>query len=142
MGLEQETQRRRCVDACRLGGVELDAAEVLDADVAVLVGADHPDRRAVVAVERTAIETVCDQHALRQSVLHRCERTVAVETAEDDMSDRRIRLKRRLDDHPVEGFERDALPAQVGGGPPRHAVKVGGELPAGKRRELGQWQGE
>jgi len=31
---------------------------------------------------------------------------------------------------------------QVDGGPPSRAVKVGGELSAGKRREIGQWQGE
>ena len=58
------------------------------------------------------------------------------------MRDRRVRLKRRLDDHAIEGLERDSLPVQVGGGPPGHAVEVGGELSAGKRRELGQWHGE
>ena len=122
--------------------VELDAAEVLGTDEPVLVGADQPGRRAMVTVERTAIETLCDEHVLRQGVLDRHERPVAVETAEDDVSDRRVRLKRRLDDHAMEGLERDSLPVQVGGGPPSHAVKVGGELSAGKRRELGQWQGE
>ena len=58
------------------------------------------------------------------------------------MSDLRVCLKRRLDDSAVEGLERDPFPAQVGGGPPSHTVKVGGELSPGKRRELGQWQGE
>src|SRR5881397_894593 len=59
-----------------------------------------------------------------------------------DMTDRRARWNRRLDDHAIEGLEGDPLPVQVGGRPPSHAVKVGGELSAGKRRELGQWQGE
>ena len=132
MGLEQ-TQRRRCVDACRLGGVELDPAEVLGTDEAVLVGADQSGRRAMVTVERTAIETLCDEHVLRQGVLDRHDRPVAVETAKDDMSDRRW-LNPRLDGHAIEGLECDSLPVQVDGGPPSHAMKVGGELSARKRR--------
>ncbi len=141
MGLEQ-THRRRCVDTCRLGGVELDPAEVFGTDEAVLVGADQSSRRAMVTVERTTIETLCDEHVFRQGVLGRHDRPVAVETAKDDMSDRRFWLNRRLDDHAIEGLERDSLPVQVGGGPASHAVKVGGELSAGKRREVGQRQGE
>ena len=43
--------------------VELDAAEVLGADKAVLVGADQSCRRTMVTVERTAVETVCDEYA-------------------------------------------------------------------------------
>src|SRR5438093_5019196 len=146
MGLEQMQpqvdDRRGVVVLARPGRVELDPAEVLGTDEAVLAGADQSGRRAMVTVEWTAIETLCDEHVLRQGVLDRHDRPVAVETAEDDVSDRRVRLKRRLDDHAMEGLERDSLPVQVGGGPPSHAVKVGGELSAGKRRELGQWQGE
>ena len=89
MGLEQ-TQRRRYVDTCRFGGVELDAAEVFGADEAVLVGTDQSGRRAMVIVERTPIETLCDEHVLRQGVLDRHDRPVAVETAKDDMGDRRF----------------------------------------------------
>jgi len=63
MGIEQ-TQCRRCVDACRLGGVELDAAEVFGTDKAVLVGADQSSRRAMVAVERAALEALRDEHVL------------------------------------------------------------------------------
>src|SRR5438093_2495170 len=143
MGLDQMQpqvdDRRGVVVLAQLGGVELDPAEVLGTDK---VGADQPGRRAMVTVERTAIETVCDEHVLRQGVLDRHDRPVAVETAKDDVSDRRVRWNRRLDDHAIEGLEGDPLPVQVGGGPPSHAVKVGGELSAGKRRELGQWQGE
>lgn len=54
MGLEQETQRRRCVDACRLGDVELNAAEMLDTHKAILARADQSGRRTMVTVERTA----------------------------------------------------------------------------------------
>src|SRR5438093_1391789 len=146
MGLEQTQlhvdDRRGVVVLARLGGVELDPAEVFGTDKAVLAGADQSGRRAMVTVERMAIETLCDEHVLRQGVLDRHDRPVAVETAEDDMSDRRARWNRRLDDHAIEGLEGDPLPVQVGGRPPSHAVKVGGELSAGKRRELGQWQGE
>ena len=141
MGLEQP-QRWRCVDTCRFGGVELDAAEVLRADEAVLVGADQSGGRAMVTVEWKAIETLCDEYILREGVLDRHDRPVAVETAEDDVSDGRFRSNRRLDDHAIEGLERDSLPVQVGGGPASHAVKVGGELSAGKRRERRRWQSE
>ena len=109
MGLKQ-TQRRGYVDTCRFGSVELDAAEVFGADEAVLVGADQSDGRAVVSVERTAIETLCDEYILRQGVLDRHDRAVAVETAKDDMGDRRFWLNRRLDDHAIEGLECDSLP--------------------------------
>ena len=49
---------------------------------------------------------------------------------------------RRLDDRAIEDLERDPLPAEVGGGPAGDAVKVGGELAAGKPCELGQRHGD
>src|SRR5437762_9343502 len=61
MGLDQMQpqvdDRRGVVVLAQLGGVELDPAEVLGTDK---VGADQPGRRAMVTVERTAIETGCD----------------------------------------------------------------------------------
>ena len=73
MGLEQTQphvdDRRGVIVLARLGGVELDAAEVLGADEAVLVGADQSCRRTMVTAERTAVETVCDEYAVRQGVL-------------------------------------------------------------------------
>ena len=98
MGPERRTQRHLASEdaspwLARLGGAELDAAEVLGADVAVLAGADQPGRGAVVAVERAAVETVGDQHVLGQGVLDRHDRPVAVETAEDDVRDRRVRVQ-------------------------------------------------
>ncbi len=73
MGLEQTQphvdDRRGVIVLARPGGVELDAAEVLGADKAVLVGADQSCRRTMVTVERTAVETVCDEYAVRQGVL-------------------------------------------------------------------------
>jgi hypothetical protein len=92
----------------------------------------------MVAVERAAIEPFCDEQVFREGVVNRPDRSVAVETAKDDMSDRRAWWNRRLDDHAIEGLERDLLPAQVGGGPPSDTVKVGSELWAGKSCELGQ----
>jgi hypothetical protein len=67
--------------------VELDAAEVFGTDKAVLVGADQSSRRAMVAVERAALEALRDEHVLLRGVVDRDDRPVAVETAEDDMSD-------------------------------------------------------
>jgi hypothetical protein len=49
--------------------VELDAAEVLGADEALLARADQSCWRTMVTVERTAVETVCDEYAVRQGVL-------------------------------------------------------------------------
>ena len=73
MGLEQTQphvdDRRGVIVLARPGAVELDAAEVLGADKAVLVGADQSCRRTMVTVERTAVETVCDEYAVRQGVL-------------------------------------------------------------------------
>jgi len=37
-----------------------------------------------------AIETLCDEYILRQGVFNRHDRPVAVETAKDDMGDRRF----------------------------------------------------
>jgi len=133
----EDVQRHSVLGRCmaialrRLGGVELYGAEVLGTDEAVLVGADQADGCAMVTVERTAIEMLGHEHVLDQGVRHRHDRPIAVETAEDDVRDPGVRLQ-RLDDRAVEGFERDALPVQVGGGPPGYAVKVGGELSTGQ----------
>ena len=96
----------------------------------------------MVAVERPTVELFCDEHVVGKGVLDQRDRPVAVEATEGDMGDRRARLNRRLDDHAIEGLERDSLPLQVGGGPAGNAVKVGGELSARKRRERGQRHGE
>jgi hypothetical protein len=98
-----------------LGGVDLDAAEVLGADVAVLGGADQSGRRSMVAVERAAIETLCDEHAVCQRVLDRDDRSVAVEATKQDVGDHRVGRKCWCDDAAIEDLERDPLPAQVGG---------------------------
>jgi hypothetical protein len=56
---------------CRLGGTELNAAEVFGTDKAVLVRTDQSGRRAMVAIERTAVEAIGDEYVLRQGVLDR-----------------------------------------------------------------------
>jgi len=128
----------RCVAVAlrRFGGVELDGTEVFGADEAVLVGTHESGGCAMVTVERAAIEMIGNEHVVCQGVFDRHDRAVAVETDKDDVCDGRARLK-GLDHGAIEGLERDALPVQVGGGPPGHAVKVGGEFSAGKCRELG-----
>ena len=141
VGLEQP-QRTRSVDARRLGRVELDTAEVLCADIAVLVRAYQSGRRTVVAVERTTVETVGDQHVLPQRVLERRNRPVAVETAKDEMRDRGAGSNGRLDERAVERLEGDSLPVQPGRRPPRDAVEIGVELSPGKGREQLERQDE
>src|SRR3954470_3908451 len=91
-------QRRALVALLGLGGVDLDPAQVLRADEAVLTRADQPERRAVVAVERPAIEVLRDQHVVRQGVLDRDDRAVAVEADEPEVRDRRAGRERGLDE--------------------------------------------
>src|SRR2546430_14491653 len=60
----QGGRSRAAVALCRLGVAKLYAAEVLGADEPVVVGADQPGRRAMVTVERAAIEAVWNEHVL------------------------------------------------------------------------------
>lgn len=53
----------------RRRGVNLDAAEVLGAGEAVLAGADQASWRAMVGVERPAVEMLRDEHVGRQGIL-------------------------------------------------------------------------
>jgi len=96
----------------------------------------------MVTVERTAVETVCDEDVRRQHVREQGDRSVAVEAAEDDMSDRGARSNGRLDERSVERLERNSLPLQHGCRPARNAMEVGDELSPGKRREQLERQDE
>src|SRR5947209_20574180 len=89
-------------------GVDLYSAQVLGADEAVLAWAEKPDRRAMVAVERAAIEVLGDQYVVSERILDGGGGPVAIETGEDEVGHRRARSELRLDDPPVEGLERDA----------------------------------
>jgi len=124
--------------ALGLARERLDAAEVLGAHVAVLSRAEQADRRAVVAVQRVAVEPVGEQHALGEGVLDQEDRPEPVEAAERYVGDLDARVQRRFDDRPIEGRERHPFPAQVGRRPAGHTVEVGRELPPGQRGELGQ----
>jgi hypothetical protein len=84
MGLE--TQRQRSVHPLGFDGVQLDTAKVLHADIAVLIGADESNRRAVVTVEPTSVEMLGEQQIASQGVFDRDYRSEAVETAEDALS--------------------------------------------------------
>ena len=48
--------------------MNLDAAQVLGADKAVLVGADQSGWRSVITVERSAVETLGDEYVLGEGV--------------------------------------------------------------------------
>lgn len=73
----------------RLGTVDLDTAQVLRAEVAVLAGADQSDRCSVVTVQGAAAEVLGYEHVGCQGVRDRYDGAVAVEACERDMSDRR-----------------------------------------------------
>lgn len=139
---EQQRAERRRVSVPRLGRVDLDAAEVLGADVAVLAGADQSGRRSMVAVERVAIEMLGDEHTISQRVLDRDDRPVAVEATEHHVRDGRVGCERWCDDAAIEDLERDSLPSQVGGRPAGHAVEVGVELSPGEGGQGGEWNVE
>jgi len=122
----------------RLGGADLDAAEVLGADVAVLGGTEQANRRPVVAVEGATAEAIGEEHAIGQRILDGDDRPVPVEATEHDVGDHRALRKDRCDDAVVEDLELDPLPPQVGGGPAGHTVEVGVELSPGQRGQGGE----
>jgi len=62
--------------------VKLDGAQMLGVEVAVLLGADQAQRRAVREVQRLVVETVGEQDVLLQGVLDGHDRPVTVEGAE------------------------------------------------------------
>src|SRR5262249_870976 len=63
--------------------MELDATEVLGAHVAVLAGTDQSGGRAMMTVERTAVEALGDEDVLGQGVVRRAGSLVGVEPAKD-----------------------------------------------------------
>jgi len=82
--METEQPQRQSADpgaavVLRLGVMDLDAAEVLGADIAVLAGADQPGWRPVVAVQRATVEVLRDEHVIGERVLDRDDRPPAVQ---------------------------------------------------------------
>src|SRR5688500_9436157 len=65
--------------------VELDPAEVLDADEPVLIGADQASRGTVVTVEGSAVEVFGDEHAFGEDVVDLHDRPIAVEALDHQM---------------------------------------------------------
>ncbi len=120
--------------------MDLDPGQVLGAHEPVLLGADEPHRRAVVAVERLPLEMLGDQDVVAKGVLARDYGAITIESAEDEVGHRRLRRQSRLDHGAIEGGERDALPAEIGGGPPRDAVEIGPQLLTRELAELGERQ--
>jgi hypothetical protein len=115
---------------------------MLGADESVLAGAHQPGGGTVVGAQRSALELLGDEDVIRERVLDRHERAVAVEAAESEVRHGLARRKGRLDDLAIEGREPHSLPAHASRRPPRHAVEVGGLLPALQRREPRQRHGE
>lgn len=120
----------------RLGGKELNLAQMLGADVAVLVRADETDRRTVVAVEWPIVEVLRDQYVIVECILDHHDRGVVVEALEDEAGDDDVSGEGRLDDLAVERREGDPFPTKVEGRPPSDAVEVGGELATGSWWEV------
>jgi len=139
MGLDQRGAAERLRGR---GGADLDQAEMLGVDESILAGAHQPGGGTVVGVQRPILEVLGDQDVISQRVLDRDERAVAVKAAESEVRHGFARRKGRLDDLVIEGRERHSLPAQASRRPPRHAVEVGGLLPALERREPRERHGE
>ena len=72
----------------------------------------------MVAVKGCLVQVLGKEYVGGQGVLDRHDRAEPVESAEDDMGDRRVGRQLRFDDQSEEVRERDPLPAQVGGRPP------------------------
>src|SRR5918995_1772276 len=131
-------QQRGVVAHVGFGVANLDAAEVLGADESVLAGTNQADVRAVFGLEGLAVEVVGDDHVLSEHVLEQRDRSIAIEALEDDVGDRGARADRGRDERAVEVGERDASPAQPGGGPPGHTVEVGHDLTVRQGRQVGE----
>ena len=75
----------------RSARVNLDGAQMLGVEVAVLLRADQAQRRAVREAQRLVVETVGEQNIVLQGVVDVHDRPVTVEAAEDDVRHRRSR---------------------------------------------------
>jgi len=80
---------RGVVSHSGLGGVDLDAAKVLGAHEAVLIGAHQPQRCTVVSVEMPAVEMLGEDDVITQGVFEQNDRSVAIEALEDQVADQR-----------------------------------------------------
>ena len=107
---------------------QLDPAQVLDVDEAVVRRGDEPHRRAVLGGERGTVEVVGEQHVVGERVLEQHHRPVPVETGEA-----RVRRRRGRSEHLG---QRNALPAQPPRRPPGDAVEVCEQRPPWERREV------
>ena len=83
---QDEVKRHR-----RSARVNLDGAQMLGVEVAVLLRADQAQRRAVREAQRLVVETVGEQDIVLQGVVDGHARPVTVQTAEDDVRHRRSR---------------------------------------------------
>ena len=83
---QDEVKRHR-----RSARVNLDGAQMLGVEVAVLLRAEQAQRRAVREAQRLVVETVGEQNIVLQGVVDVHDRPVTVEAAEDDVRYRRSR---------------------------------------------------
>jgi AcrR family transcriptional regulator len=135
---QQATDDATGVGGPWLTGMDLEATEVLGADVAVLVGTDQPHRCSMGSVDRAAVETFGEEHTVGQRVLEQNDRPEAVESAEHEVGDVHPGRERGRDHLAVELGERDSLPPQVGGRPTSDTVEVGGQLLPWEVREVSE----
>jgi hypothetical protein len=96
----------------------------------------------VIGIELFSVQAIGQEDVVGPGVPDLHHRSMSVETAKDQMGDRRVRPQRRFDDSPVEGVEWNPLPVQVGRGPSGHTVEVGRQLPPGKLAETGEGDAE
>src|SRR5438270_8641498 len=118
--------------------MQLDHAKVFGGEVAVLAGADQPQGGAMVRVEGKTVQVLRQEHVISHGILDGGDRAVSVETREGQVRDRHAPRDRGSDDASIEGLERYSLPAQTSRRPSSHTMKVGIQLPPGKRCEIGE----
>jgi hypothetical protein len=108
----------------RLAGVQLDSAQMLGALVAILLGAEQANRRAVITIQRGSTELVGQQHVIAERVGEREGRAVAIRPFKEDMAHVWFKPCFGDDDRFIERSKSHATPAQVSRRPAGDAVEV------------------
>jgi hypothetical protein len=137
--IENVTSGARAIVLAEMGSTEKRNAQQIVGNVAAMRAAldlaDDVDEQAVLAMHDALLRTVDPGIAGRW-------RAEQVWIGGDSYGPHGAEYECGRDDRPVEGPERDALPAQAGGRPPGHAVEVGRDLAARGSRQPADRYGE